>query len=201
MELEEKIVETASQMFLDNGIRAVSMDMVSQSVGISKRTLYEVFASKDELMVKCFRFFNQKRQQEFAEIWRSSDDFMERIVSIIYCNIINLRKINPLFFQDVARYHTNVINSVIIEEREMSNRRLKQFLEIGVGEGYIRSDLDLDLVCRLMHEHQVINSRSLLEGLLDAERCFRSLFTIILRGLCTIRGVEKLDKLMDERKI
>ena len=53
MEVKEKIISGASQMFIKYGIRSITMDMISEQLGISKRTIYENFNDKDELLKFC----------------------------------------------------------------------------------------------------------------------------------------------------
>jgi AcrR family transcriptional regulator len=50
MDYRQTIVEEAAVMFRTYGIRAVTMDMLASHLGISKRTIYEVFRDKDELL-------------------------------------------------------------------------------------------------------------------------------------------------------
>ena len=61
MELADKIKEESIKLFFGRGIKAVSMDDVAKSVGISKRTLYETFASKDALLVSCLDLLYSER--------------------------------------------------------------------------------------------------------------------------------------------
>ena len=49
--MQERILETAGRLFYGQGIRAVGVDTIAAEIGISKRTLYNYFPSKDELVV------------------------------------------------------------------------------------------------------------------------------------------------------
>ena len=52
MEIRERIIEGAANLFKTYGIRTVTMDSLAAHLGISKRTIYEVFSDKDELLDK-----------------------------------------------------------------------------------------------------------------------------------------------------
>ena len=56
-ELKLRVVETASKSFMTLGIKAVHMDDIASSLSISKRTLYELFGDKEELLLEVFRFY------------------------------------------------------------------------------------------------------------------------------------------------
>ena len=49
--MQERILETADRLFYGQGIRAVGVDTIAAEIGISKRTLYNYFPSKDDLIV------------------------------------------------------------------------------------------------------------------------------------------------------
>ena len=51
--LRSKIIETALKAFRAHGIRAVTMDDVATELKISKRTLYEIFGNKEEVLSEC----------------------------------------------------------------------------------------------------------------------------------------------------
>jgi len=53
VEVKEKIISGARQLFSKYGIRSITMDMISEQLGISKRTIYENFNDKDELLKFC----------------------------------------------------------------------------------------------------------------------------------------------------
>lgn len=67
VELKERIIERAMQAFKTHGIKCITMDDIAASMGISKRTLYEVFANKEMLLEDCIR----KERQETNEYIRT----------------------------------------------------------------------------------------------------------------------------------
>ena len=63
--LQDSIVAKASEMFLSMGLKTVSMDDIAKSLGISKRTLYENFSSKDELLSVCIDSIEKAQKKKF----------------------------------------------------------------------------------------------------------------------------------------
>ena len=59
-ELQQRIIKQATRMFFCNGIKSVTMDMIASQLGISKRTLYENFKEKNELLLAFFGTFRTK---------------------------------------------------------------------------------------------------------------------------------------------
>ena len=68
MEIRERIIEGAAHLFKIYGIRAVTMDSLASHLGISKRTIYEVFSDKDELLVSVLQWMGEKQKALVSRI-------------------------------------------------------------------------------------------------------------------------------------
>jgi AcrR family transcriptional regulator len=80
MEVKRRIIEQASNMFFRYGIRTITMDEIAESLGISKRTLYESFATKEDLLKECIEFQHSENLKMRDEVMREvGDDPLEVI--------------------------------------------------------------------------------------------------------------------------
>ncbi len=197
-DLENKIIEKASELYIRLGIKAVSMDMISQEVGISKRTLYEVFTSKNELTSQCLQMMATERQRRIKEIWDSKGDLIERIVAIIEDNINSLRGVNPLFFTELLRMFPGGMDNFIKNKPE---EEFAAFLREGIDSGYIRKDIDIQVITQLLRGNRILETRTLLRQEPDFDRVYRDVSLVIFRGICTIKGIERFEELMKEKKL
>lgn len=80
-ELKLRVVETASKSFMTLGIKAVHMDDIASSLSISKRTLYELFGDKEELLLEVFRFYRHCMNEYMQEIASSANNVLEVILT------------------------------------------------------------------------------------------------------------------------
>ena len=80
--LRRKIIRTASGCFHKNGIKATSMNSISEALHISKRTLYQVFLSKSELLEACVSFQIEKSRKQIEEKCRT----LNCLEAIVYLN-------------------------------------------------------------------------------------------------------------------
>ena len=62
-QLRERIIETSMRAFAAHGIRAVKMDDIARLLGISKRTLYELYENKETVLCEGIRYFHSKSEQ------------------------------------------------------------------------------------------------------------------------------------------
>ena len=81
--LREVILKTAMKAFAEKGIRAVKMDDIAESLAISKRTMYEIYATKEELLYEGVKAFREKRKEKFMELAKEKD-LMEILLKVYH---------------------------------------------------------------------------------------------------------------------
>lgn len=101
--LRRKIVRTASDYFHKNGIKATSMNSISEALHISKRTLYQVFGSKSELLKACVSFLIEKSRKQMEEKCRTLS-CLESIVCLNYQTYAFSRVLSADFCREIVKY-------------------------------------------------------------------------------------------------
>lgn len=189
--LKMKIMECAMTAFVQHGIKAVKMDDIAQLMGISKRTLYEVFQDKEQLLLEGVRFHYGKRRDAFMDFARSADSVMDIILELYRLKVEETQVVNPQFFVDMRMYPTVV--KYTDDNYEQTMQDMGDFFRRGVAEGYFRSDVNLELAILLIDaiEHYVAE-HSLIERF-SFKELFGNMVLVTLRGLCTLKGIHVLD--------
>jgi AcrR family transcriptional regulator len=189
--LRDRILDAAMILFAKHGIRAVKMDDVSHALSISKRTLYELYDNKEQVLLEGVKKYRKKRHEEFLQEMERSKDVMDIILYMYRIKMEEFQLVNPNFYSDLARY-PNILAS-IERDHDEQHKQFMDFMQRGISEGYFRSDLNYDLIGRLfealgryMMENELYRSYSM-------EELFRNMIFVTLRGFCTKKGVDKLD--------
>ena len=86
-ELRERIIMTATEAFTLKGIKCITMDDIAAALGISKRTLYEVFADKESLLKECILQKQAERDKYLQEIYEQSNNVLEVILAVFQKSI------------------------------------------------------------------------------------------------------------------
>ena len=190
--LREVILKTAMKAFTEKGIRAVKMDDIAESLAISKRTMYEIYATKEELLYEGVKTFREKRRAKFIELGKEKD-LMEILLKVYHMRVEEANAVNPLFYDDVVKYPR--VLRYLTREQKNSREDMKLFFKRGVEEGYFRDDLNYELavhlfeaIGRYIKEERLYNKYSIKE-------IFRGMPLVLLRGLCTEKSIEKLKKI------
>ena len=194
--LKDRILETAMEAFARMGVRAVKMDDIANQLGISKRTLYEIYDNKEKLLFEGVKTFKDKKMKEVDKISSESGNVIEIIIKLYRIRMEEDRQMHPSFFMDLLKYPK--IKQFFEDERKTDRKRFLKFMKRGTDEGYFLSTANYDLVCDI---HECL-SRSFVSNQIFSgytiEQVFRNLLFVVLRGFCTQKGVEMLDSFLDD---
>ena len=91
-ELRERIIDTAVEAFTKHGIKSITMDEIAASLGISKRTLYEVFSDKETLLEACVLRRQEKEEQYLKEILAVASNVLEVILKLFQYSIRGIKR-------------------------------------------------------------------------------------------------------------
>lgn len=191
---KNRIVEEAAVMFRNYGIRAVTMDMLASNLGISKRTIYENFTDKDELLVTVLRCMEEKRKEVVISALKESKNVIEAIFKLLHLTGDHFRNMSPAFYTDMKKYHHVLGKSGICSIPDLSGSRA--IVDQGIVEGTFRDDIDAEIVnrgmfgvFRLTGDFELFPSGEFLR-----QDIVTNLYINLLRGLCTTKGRKLLEK-------
>lgn len=194
--LKGRILTCAMNMFAKHGIKAVKMDDIASALGISKRTLYEIYANKEVLLFEGIKSHQETQMTAIQDVAAKASNVMDVVMFIYHQKSQELEQTSSLFMDDVQRY-PNVLEYLDCERQKYRDVYLK-FMERGVKEGFFRPDVNYQLISHLfealgnhMRRHQLYQQYS-------SRELFNSLMFVTLRGFCTPKGVQVLDTIMEE---
>jgi len=191
--LHGKIIDMAMTNFRQKGIRAVRMDDVAAELGISKRTLYEVFDNKELLLYEGVMKYHEEHTKELKEKTIQCKNVMEILIVAYKSKVEELRNTNPQFYADLTKYPR------VARFLNQQNLRLREntilFLERGMREGYFREDINSELVSRLLDAMSRYVMMNHLYQQYSLEEIFSSVLLVSLRGICTEKGNALLEEI------
>ena len=189
--LKGRILETAMKLFVEQGVKAVKMDDVAQALTISKRTLYELYKDKEELLYQGILQFNEKHRNSMLAFIDEAPTVMDIIIEANQRRVVKASSINPLFYEDIQKYPRVV--ALLEKERVGARKQFMGFMRRGVREGYFRDDVDYRLIGEL---YNAINTCIRTQHLLNnytMQELFSNLMVVPLRGFCTAKGLEVIE--------
>ena len=191
--LREVILNTAMKAFAEKGIRAVKMDDIAESLTISKRTMYELYATKEELLYEGVKAYRERQKAKIAELGKCKD-LMEILMKYYRIKVEEGHATSQAFYNDLIKYPR--VLRYLNREKMHTRENLLKFFERGVYEGYFRDDINYELAARLFDAIGRYVMEQRLYSQYSIEELFTSLSFVSLRGLCTEKGLKKLERLL-----
>ncbi|MPQ48462.1 TetR family transcriptional regulator [Marinifilum sp. N1E240] len=193
-EQKEKILMNIWEMFFQYGIKSVTMDDIASKLGISKKTLYQHFPNKKELVTQACEWERQNPEFSF-----NSDELKEMNALDQYFEFfkfVNERiklRCDSLDY-DLKKYYPEIWNNFKQEKIIGFQNELLTNLKKGVKEGFYRSELNIDFISKNLvsfylnlsiTEYQVFND----DEVFNADM-HRELTMYHLHGICTKEGIK-----------
>ncbi|HWJ26668.1 MAG TPA: TetR/AcrR family transcriptional regulator [Flavisolibacter sp.] len=201
MEAKERILVKAHELFLKYGIRSVSMDDIAAQLGMSKKTLYQYYADKDELVNAVFEgMLNLNKSQCLETANRGENAIHEVFLSFDMVQEL-LSSMNPSVLFDLQKYHPTANQKFLDFKNQFLYKMLVSNLQRGVEQGLYRDDVDIDIIARyrlysvmLSFNPDVFPSNK--GNLVRIEQQLQEHF---LNGLATPKGQKLIQKYKQQR--
>ena len=179
-ELRDRIIVKATEAFTAHGIKSITMDDIATSLGISKRTLYEVFEDKETLLREVLL----------------KNHVLEVILVCFQKSIEMFHKTNKRFFEDLKKYPS--IYNMMKNSREKESESTIAFFKSGVEQGIFRDDVNFAIINLLVREQ--------FDLLLNTNICseypflevYESIMFTFIRGIATEKGAKVLETFIQE---
>jgi AcrR family transcriptional regulator len=194
MEIRERIIEGAAGLFRMYGIKTVTMDSIAAHLGMSKRTIYENFADKDELLMGVLTWMTEKQRDFLKRIMKESNP-VEAIFRILEMNRDHFQSMSPAFQVDMKKFYMTLKETDKCELPDYRNH--KEIIEKGIKEKLFRDDINPDLANRCLYflGRSIMDDEQYPYELFSRNDVIRNVFINYLKGISTQKGLDLINKL------
>lgn len=191
-DIRERAIETTSEIVLKCGNLSVRMDDVAQELSVSKRTLYEIFGSKEELLVECMKRHIARMSKIIADEMGREEDVLTVFIKHLEVLIAESRERDHNKFEDMDKYPK--LKKLFHEHLADMACRMRGFMELGVRQGVFRDDLNMDVLMKSFSAMGTMANKESESGQFRYDELIDGTIVVLLRGIATPKGMEKLDK-------
>lgn len=201
MEIKEKIIVAADDLFMRLGIRSVTMDDVARELSMSKKTLYQYFDNKDSLVTAVVEEHLAKERDEFCKIADEAENAIEEMHRIAGCLRSHVSSTNPSTLHDLQKFHSNAWDLFLEFKNAFIRGHVQQNIEKGMREGYYREDIDPEIMAtfRVEQVQMTFDARIFPPDHFDVGTVQMQLFDHFFNGLLTEEG-KKLYQTFQQRE-
>ncbi len=194
--LRQKILETVLPLFRQKGVRAVKMDDIANILGISKRTLYELYNDKEDLLEECLKLDYEISSKKITEYAETQDNEMNIIAYALKLKIDDLTDTNTLFFTELHKY--SKIVELLTENKEKQRKNSSKFIRRCIEHGYFRDDLNYEIMDCFSDAVMDYVMREKIYQKYTWKEIMYTFIILHLRGCCTEKGAKYLEEIVEQ---
>jgi AcrR family transcriptional regulator len=193
--VKQRIIEEASELFGRSGVKNATMDDIARHLGISKRTIYENFKNKEELLIACIDAFHVESRMFAEKVLLEANNVVEAILTMMQkgAEQTSLRQFNMI--TDIRKYYPQVFKNHLIRFNTDKSRNIEQIIQRGICEGVFRNELNPEIIAYFFCKQDDAIAR--IDRDLDKfslTDIFENMVITFLRGTCTAKGLEIIDR-------
>lgn len=194
----EELLENISELFLKYGLRSTSMDDICSHLKISKKTLYQYFSNKDDLVeqIMMHRRNNYRTQKDIEELKQHNS--VEIMLTIRDHIIRSFNSRMPANLFDLKKYHPDVYQRVNNKDQIFIQNLFNEVIDKGIRDGYFRSDINREIqVYLFVKQMSLIGEPEMISELkYPISTIVSTIVENIIRSFATPQGMHELEHLL-----
>jgi TetR/AcrR family transcriptional regulator, cholesterol catabolism regulator len=192
----DRILEGGGELFLQAGIKSVTMDDIAKHLGMSKKTIYQFFKDKNELVTALVKQRLQDDECEMTEMLNKSGNVIEGMINMMKCSEDIFARANPILIHDLQKYHPEAWKQFQGFKTGVIVRTMEELLNKGIKQGYIRPDIDVKVIARMrvMQVEMGFNASIFPAAEFNLWKVQKQLLDHFNYGICTMKGYKLLNE-------
>ena len=191
----DHIIDQAMEMFATQGIKAVRMDDIARSLGVSKRTLYEQFGDKQGLLLLAMNRYFERIQQRYAEMTAAARNVLEEMFMVLG-EVMASSEVTNRMAANLKKFYPEVHDKLTEAYLCKRTEELRLRLEKGIADGFFVRGINIELAISVLYytASALVVRRDLIipKGMSERE-AFVQIVSNFFRGISTARGLELID--------
>ena len=197
--MNQKIIETATEMFLTHGFKSVTMDEIASKMGISKKTIYHHFENKNDLVEATTLHLFETISSGIDKIMLLDNNPIEELFVIKDFVMKHLKDENASPIYQLQKFYPNIHKTLMMRQFEKMDYCVIDNLNKGMQQGLFRNNINLELIGRFyfagmtsIKDAELFNPEEFSSKLVQD-----TYLEYHLRAICTQKGIEKLEQLLN----
>jgi len=192
----DSLIEGCYKVFTEHGIRNISMDDLSRTLGISKKTLYQFVQNKADLLKKISLYIQETIKTRMEELGKMDLNAIDVLLEMSKIASAKHFQINSMITYEFRKYYPQVFNEYLCIKKDLLIENIKKNLDQGIKEGLYRQDLNKDIVAHLyfkkiedFHNPELTDLQNF-----SYNNVFEVMFENHIRGIANQKGIEYFGK-------
>jgi AcrR family transcriptional regulator len=194
--METRILLKARDLMLQSGLRQVTMDDLAQELGISKKTIYQYYKDKDDLVKAVVNLELKNHQSSCVACENKAENAIHEMFLVMENMKAMTQTMNPNAMMELEKHFPTAFENIKNHKDEFLFSLIKENLKKGIEEGCYRKDLDIDIISKFRLETVFIPFNLHLFPLnkFNSIEVHTQLMEHFVYGLMTVKGHELMNQ-------
>lgn len=206
MEMKDRIQDKAHELFCSYGIKSITMDEIAAQLGVSKKTIYQYFSDKDELVDVVAKKLIRYSQTVCDEQRGESKDAIHEIFQAMDLMQEIFSNMNPSMLFDLERFHHRSYKAFLEHKNKYLYQVIRKNLERGIEEELYRPEIDVEIITRYRLEGMLVlfNTQVFTPGKFTLTNLHKQIAEHFVFGIVSLKGyklVLKYQQELQKRKV
>jgi len=189
MDDQEKIIEQIEDKLFKEGFYKTTMDDVASELGMSKKTIYKFFPSKDDLVMAIAKHFMNRMKSKIVPALNSDKNAIEKLAELINILATASDKVSPKRMDEIRKYFPNLWNEIDSFRTKMMFGNITKVIDQGRKEGlFIDYPTTIIMNILVASIRNIVNPDFILNNNFSIIEAARYAFKIIIGGIVTDKG-------------
>ena len=202
MEAKERIMLKAEELFLQFGIRSVSMDDIANNLGMSKKTLYQYYADKDELVEAVIDNHISGMQHDCMGVRNDAKDAIHEIFITLDRIMDEFNNMNPMLLYDLEKFHFRSYQRFRDHKDRFLAQMVRDNIAWGIRDELYRPEINVEVLCKFRLESMMIpfNVGVYPPGKYNLGSLSEEILLHFVYGMATVKGHKLIQKYNQQRQ-
>ncbi|MFZ9451087.1 MAG: TetR/AcrR family transcriptional regulator [Bacteroidia bacterium] len=193
--LKSDILSAAKPLFFKNGIKSITMDTVASELGMSKKTVYQIYSDKNSLITDLILHEMTAQFTVLNNLVYNAENPIHEMKLISENMTRVFMQIQPVFFYDLKKYHSNIYKIFQDHKNRWAFELIHQNIQKGIVQGVYRSNLDVSksIELRLKQLDELLFNAEYGLSQADFINSHELSFRFFIYGLSTLEGHKLID--------
>lgn len=196
MDQFNRIIESALNLFMREGVKAVNMDDISSFMGISKKTLYQYVNNKADLVEKAFRLYQSRILGMISNIQEKNENAIDELFKIDEKLCLMLKNRPPRLINNLKKYYPNVWEILDEIKKKHLFTCITENMDRGKEQGLYRNEVNSNIIAKLMMNtvDALVDDATFPLTQYDFKSLLKENRIYHIRGVATDKGIKYLEQ-------
>ncbi|MXV15464.1 TetR/AcrR family transcriptional regulator [Hufsiella ginkgonis] len=190
MDIKQHILKESDQLFCRYGIKSVTMDDIAKHLGMSKKTIYQHFQDKDELVYILIKNKMEQQTCSMDDTAANAENAVHEVFLAVTQMEVMLSNMNPMLFYDLQKYHPEAWQVFRSFREKNLYQTILNNIDRGIREGYYRETVNRELIAAMRVEQidMVLSPLTFAAGKYSMLQVMAVHTEHFVYGVCNLRG-------------